>query len=174
MQEQKREFHCPRWDELPDIPLYLDQLVMVVQSAIGIFFDDEAAVTKAMINNYVKQQLLDPPEQKKYGRDHIARIIAISLLKRVFSMNEIHYFIRRMVEKHGVQVAYDMFCERFENMLASAFGEINKDITIPLAQTKTRESYLFTAIVMTLVYKLKVQDVIDPLLKEQDELLKKS
>ena len=49
--------HLPRWNELPEIDLYLDQVVNYLEKYLGILSsnDDDKIITKTMINNYVKQ-----------------------------------------------------------------------------------------------------------------------
>ena len=61
------EFHIPRWTEIPDIDLYLDQTVTILEKYLESYVDNksEKLITKTMINNYVKQQLLEPPVNKK-------------------------------------------------------------------------------------------------------------
>ena len=156
MDEKLSSFHCPRWSELPGIPLYLDQLVMVLQDAIGdIFVENEPVVTKTMINNYVKQKLITPPEQKKYNRSHIMRLIVISLFKRVFSMNEIRLMIDYMIEEYGTEAAYNLFCSRFEYYLDLIFCSQDSDFA-PQQNEHEEELRLDTAI-SALVCKLHLQ-----------------
>ena len=51
-------FHCPRWNELPDIELYMDQVVSIIEKNFSCFVGDKnKIVTSTMINNYVKQRL---------------------------------------------------------------------------------------------------------------------
>ena len=66
--------HLPRWNELPEIDLYLDQVVNYLEKYLGILGsnDDDKIITKTMINNYVKQGIMPAPEKKKYGKTHIA------------------------------------------------------------------------------------------------------
>lgn len=62
------EYHCPRYEELPHIALYKDQVVSVLNEAVGPFYPQgETPVTATMVNNYVKMKLLAPPEKKKYS-----------------------------------------------------------------------------------------------------------
>ncbi|MBQ9921517.1 MAG: DUF1836 domain-containing protein [Clostridia bacterium] len=58
------EFHLPRWDELPEIELYMDQVVYTLEKKLEIFAEDESQkiITSTMINNYVKQKVVKPPE----------------------------------------------------------------------------------------------------------------
>ena len=58
--------HLPRWNELPEIDLYLDQVVNYLEKYLGILSsnDDDKIITKTMINNYVKQGIMPAPEKK--------------------------------------------------------------------------------------------------------------
>lgn len=78
------EYHCPRYEELPHIALYKDQVVSVLNEAVGPFYPQgETPVTATMVNNYVKMKLLAPPEKKKYSTGQIAYLYVIFLLKQV-------------------------------------------------------------------------------------------
>ena len=83
------DFHIPRWEELPNIDLYLDQVVTILENYLKNLVslkdkEDEKVVTKTMINNYVKHGILKPPVNKKYNKEHIARLIVICILKQVY------------------------------------------------------------------------------------------
>jgi hypothetical protein len=82
-------FRLPEWDDLPQIDLYLDQVIALVNQYLGFFvYDPEAEklLTPSMVNNYVKLRLLPPPVRKKYGRKHIALLIMICTFKQSLSM----------------------------------------------------------------------------------------
>lgn len=77
------EFTCLRWDLLPQIALYMDQVLLVLNQALApLSVSEEPVVTGTMINNYVKMKLTPPPEKKKYAREHLAMFLMICLLKR--------------------------------------------------------------------------------------------
>lgn len=89
------EYHCPRYEELPHIALYKDQVVSVLNEAVGPFYPQgETPVTATMVNNYVKMKLLAPPEKKKYSTGQIAYLYVIFLLKQVLSIGEIAALLR--------------------------------------------------------------------------------
>ena len=68
-------FHIPRWKELPNIDLYMDQVLNYIETSLKDYIkSDEKFITKTMINNYVKQGIIDPPVNKKYNRLHIAEL----------------------------------------------------------------------------------------------------
>ena len=83
------EFELPTYKELPSVPLYMEQVITYVNGIIKPLNDKEKNVlTSFMVNNYVKAKIIDEPENKKYGKDHLGYLIAISMLKQVLSISE--------------------------------------------------------------------------------------
>ena len=83
-------FSYPKWEEIPSINLYLDQVLLYVnQICPPASPGKEKGLTASMVNNYVKHGYISKPEKKKYQRKQIARLIAITTLKSVFSIQEI-------------------------------------------------------------------------------------
>lgn len=81
---QMMDYRLPRWSELPGFDIYMDQLITLVRQYLAPLFDEEdAIITSSMINNYVKAGLIPKPEKKRYHAQHIASLIAITLLKQV-------------------------------------------------------------------------------------------
>lgn len=74
----------PKWSELPDIDLYLDQVLLYVNQIGEANHQNEKGLTASMINNYVKHGHLEKPIKKKYSRKQVARLIVITSLKNVF------------------------------------------------------------------------------------------
>ncbi len=132
--EDIRAYHCPRWDELPDLELYMDQVVSVLDKNLKIFIGDDPSrsVTSTMINNYVKQKLVRPPKNKRYEREHIANIYVITLMKQVLSLVEIRDAIACVREDYSPKDAYDRFCEMFEQSLVSVF--FGESIEVPATE----------------------------------------
>ncbi len=60
-EEEIKKFHIPRWIEIPEIDLYIDQVVSLLNNSLSNYIksDNEKkdkAITKTMINNYVKKR----------------------------------------------------------------------------------------------------------------------
>ena len=114
------DFSLPLWDELPDIDVYMDQLVTIVErylqplSANGIPFKP---LTPSMVNNYVKLKLIPKPIKKRYSRKHIARIIVITILKQVFDIPSIQQSIDLQTENTNSKDAYNLFCQYLHESL---------------------------------------------------------
>lgn len=82
-------FHLPEWADLPQINLYLDQVIALVNQYLGFFVydpEEEKLLTPSMVNNYVKLKLIPAPVRKKYGRKHIALLLMVCTFKQSVSM----------------------------------------------------------------------------------------
>ena len=115
-----RDFRLPRWNEMPDIDLYMDQVLTYVDKVLAVFADGENhIITSSMINNYVKQGVLRPPENKKYDKHRLAALFIICLFKRILNIGQIDEIIRTRKGSRGGnrQSVYDRFCEDLERAL---------------------------------------------------------
>ncbi len=80
------------YEDIPSIDLYMDQLTTFMEEQLRSSARDpknNKILTKTMINNYAKNELLPPPIRKKYSKDHIILLIFIYYLKSVLSINDI-------------------------------------------------------------------------------------
>ncbi|MFR9216239.1 MAG: DUF1836 domain-containing protein [Ruthenibacterium sp.] len=147
------EYHCPRYEELPHIALYKDQVVSVLNEAVGPFYPQgETPVTATMVNNYVKMKLLSPPEKKKYSTEQIACLYVIFVLKQVLSISEIAALLRMQQRKYEAPYAYGRFCEELEAALRAAFTAQSTGAadTVP----SPPEAELLRAAVRSFAYKV--------------------
>lgn len=117
------DFHLPRYDEIPEIDLYMDQLIKYVSDQVNLLATlGDRPLTSSMVNNYVKQKLVPQPKAKRYERVHVAYLIVVCVLKRTFSIADIQRLIALEVRHHyQVQEAYDFFCTAFEESLRILF-----------------------------------------------------
>lgn len=108
----KTTFSYPRWEEIPNIDLYLDQVLLYVnQVCAPISPDKDKGLTASMVNNYVKHGYLTKPDKKKYQRKQIARLIAITTLKSVFSIQEIAQTLNSLQTQASSDQLYDAFVD---------------------------------------------------------------
>lgn len=157
--------HIPRWNELPNVDLYLDQVVTFINSSLEAFLPcnsgnedkkENQILTKTMINNYVKNHLIDAPVKKKYSKIQCAKIFAICILKQVYSMNEIYNLIDRALKHTDVEHAYNRFCSLFEEALRCAFNKEDFADNDSVDGNK----YLLKSVLLSCSYKIYVQNVI--------------
>ena len=154
--EKIQTLHIPRWEELPSIDLYLDQVVTLIDKFLLPYLgneDDSILITKTMINNYVKQGIIKPPEKKKYNREHIACLFVICSLKAVYSISNISDLIDVGINKFKIDSSYNKFCTLFEYALKSIFK--NKRIEFP--STNIKEQILLQNVIQSVAYKIYVE-----------------
>lgn len=105
-------FSYPKWEDIPNIDLYLDQVLLYVnQVCAPISPDKDKGLTASMVNNYVKHGYLTKPDKKKYQRRQIARLIAITTLKSVFSIQEIAQTLNTLQIQASSDQLYDAFVD---------------------------------------------------------------
>ena len=105
-------FSYPKWEDIPNIDLYLDQVLLYVnQVCAPISPEKEKGLTASMVNNYVKHGYLTKPDKKKYQRKQIARLIAITTLKSVFSIQEIAQTLNTLQTQASSDQLYDAFVD---------------------------------------------------------------
>ncbi|MFS9092593.1 DUF1836 domain-containing protein [Streptococcus timonensis] len=108
----KRYFSYPKWKDIPNIDLYLDQVLLYVnQVCEPISSESDKGLTASMVNNYVKHGYLTKPEKKKYQRHQIARLIAITTLKSVFSIQEIAQTLNTLQTETNSEQLYNAFVD---------------------------------------------------------------
>lgn len=117
------QFKLPRWDELPSVDLYLEQVLSLLDEWLGDYltFDDKKIMTKTMVNNYVKQKFIAAPVNKKYDKTAVASLFVIAILKPVYTIQEISRLIRLAVRTIEAETAYNQFCELIESAVRHAF-----------------------------------------------------
>ena len=118
--ESLRGFHLPRYRELPDMGLYLEQTVQYINACLEPLGCVE--ITGSMVRNYVKQGLVENPVRKRYHADQIGYLICITLLKQAAPLEYVHRMFRRQRDVYANQMAYDYFCCELENVLFVRFG----------------------------------------------------
>lgn len=105
----------PKWQQLPELELYLDQVLLYVNQVTAVSFESKRALTASMVNNYVKQGYLTKPIKKKYGKQQIARLIAITILKNSFSIQEISQVLESLQSEQSSPDLYDTFVTVWNN-----------------------------------------------------------
>lgn len=100
----------PKWTDLPQLDLYLDQVLLYVnQVTKPLATATDKGLTASMINNYVKHGLVEKPVKKKYSRKQLARLIAITTFKPVFSIQELSQVLEQLTANDQSQACYDAF-----------------------------------------------------------------
>ena len=141
-ESKARNYHIPRWEELPDFDLYMDQILNFLEKNTEIFgiSETEKIITNSMINNYVKLGLIKAPIKKKYNKNHIANLLMITILKKVLSMNEIKEVIFQYNSNMGEAGSYNYFCDELEKSLLIELDELKTPTPVIRLATKSLSS----------------------------------
>lgn len=99
-------------EDIPDIDLYMDQVTTFMESHLRNTTRDPASdkiLTKTMINNYAKNDLIPPPFKKKYTKDHVLLLIFIYYYKGILSMSDIQELLEPITDRYFQNgKAYDL------------------------------------------------------------------
>ncbi|WP_429150034.1 DUF1836 domain-containing protein [Anaerotaenia torta] len=131
-------------DDIPNIDLYMDQVTTFMDKHLTSSkrYSEDKLLTKTMINNYTKNELLPPPNKKKYTKEHMFLLIFIYYFKNILSINDIQSIFNPLTERY--------YGDKSEIKLEEIYKEIfrlEKEQTDALAKdmirkmTKAKESF---------------------------------
>ncbi len=89
-------------EDIPNIDLYMDQVTTFMDSRLKTTSrhpKEDKILTKTMINNYAKNDLLPPPVRKKYSKEHVLLLIFIYYYKGILSIGDIQILLGPITKK---------------------------------------------------------------------------
>ena len=107
--------------DIPNIDLYMDQVTSFMEKALGSSkrYPDDKILTKTMINNYAKNDLLPPPVKKKYSKEHLMVLTFIYYFKSILSIKDIETLLTPLTERYfqtendlNITRIYDEVCAK--------------------------------------------------------------
>ncbi len=148
----------PEWDELPEIDLYMDQVIEIVNkylSILEIFSGDAGEITRPMINNYVKLGTMPAPVKKKYSRVHLAYIIVICTLKQSLNMSTIQKILPASLPEENVKYVYSSFVKNQQKSFAYVAQQADK-IAIPILKTENADPHRIDDLIMQIAFSANI------------------
>ena len=113
------------WRELPDIALYMDQIISYLPRQL-IHFDDSEELTSAMVNNYIKEGLVPRAAGKRYGPIHLGYLTAVCALKKVLSVRDMGILIAAGEARDKTpEELYQYFCAALDRALTDTASSID-------------------------------------------------
>lgn len=103
IQESLDRISCIKLEDIPNIDLYMDQVTTFMDSKLKSSVrnpGEDKILTKTMINNYAKNDLLPPPVKKKYSKEHVLMLIFIYYFKGILSINDIQTLLKPIADKY--------------------------------------------------------------------------
>lgn len=128
------------WEDLPDISLYMDQLISYMPRQLA-GFDQGEKLTSAMVNNYIKAGLVPRAEGKRYHRSHLAQLTAVCALKQVLTLGEMDILLKA-IEEDSPEAQYANLTAQMDAALTDATGRMDGEEDLPqLALQLALQSY---------------------------------
>ncbi len=116
--------HLPKYEDLPDIDLYMDQVISLMEKYLGLGLSSEGRqLTPAMVNNYVKMKAMPPPVKKRYTRSHLVYLLVICTLKQVVPIASIRDIIFSEIRRLGETEFYRQFSAKYTSAYTQVCAE---------------------------------------------------
>lgn len=161
--EVVRNFCLPRYNEIPDVGLYLDQTTKYIARYLAPL--QENALTASMISNYVKKGLIDNPVKKQYSREQIAYLFFIAVAKSVLSLDALQSFMQLQKRTYDLEKAYNYFAAELENLLLFSF-EL-KDSVDTIGEDTGDEKRLLFSCIAAVTQKIYLETCLKVISQEQ-------
>lgn len=144
--EQLENLRPESWEQIPDIDLYMDQVIGYMERQhIGLAPSGDENLTAAMINNYAKNGLLPRAKGKRYNREHLAYLTAICLLKQVLTVSETGALLEKQMEHSDIRTFYDNYLQILDSTFTETAQQLceeeSEEVLTELALTMAVESY---------------------------------
>ncbi|HNP93513.1 MAG TPA: DUF1836 domain-containing protein [Rectinema sp.] len=125
----------PEWDALPDLGLYMDQVINYLERQIGLLFppNREGAITSSMINNYVKANVIPRARSKKYGQEHIALLLAAFVLKKALTTQDMSVLLTKGTDS-AIDDPYRSFYEHYRSTLLECGKTVAQEMRASLEE----------------------------------------
>ena len=121
----------PKWDELPDISLYLEQVLELVNGNLEKYLEGDKngrILTQTMVNNYVKHGFIQSPVKKRYDNTALDSLIVIAVLKDIFTIKEISDLISLAIDANNPEESYNYFCQLVEETTENVLMQAKQNI----------------------------------------------
>lgn len=120
--EDLEKFDLPDWDSLPQLDLYMDQVILLLNRYLAPIVKEEKYVTASIINNYVRMKVMPPPVKKRYARMHLAYLIIICTLKQSLSISCIQRLLPSQHSEEDARRFYTDFVGQYRASVAFLRG----------------------------------------------------
>ncbi len=176
-------------EDIPNIDLYMDQVTTFMDKRLRKYSrypEKDKVMTKTMINNYAKNDLLPPPVKKKYSKEHVLVLIFIYYYKGILSIGDIQALLGPITEKFfstedgfSIETVYDevfkLEAHQIENLKRDVAEKFRRaEETFEDAPEDSREFlkiFSFICLLSFDVYmkKMLIEKLIDDVVKKKEK-----
>ncbi len=107
------KYDLPDWDSLPELDLYMDQVILLLNRYLSPMVGEEKYVTASIINNYVRMRVMPPPVKKRYSRLHLAYLIIMCTLNQSLSISCIQCLMPDWGDEEEARTLYTDFVRQY-------------------------------------------------------------
>lgn len=156
--------------DIPSIELYMDQVTTFMDKELSGTkrHPDDKILTKTMINNYSKNDLLPPSDKKKYSKDHIILLIYIYYMKNFLSINDIQTLLKPMTDNHFTFAETDDSSKNSNNVGADE-GSVDSDASGACKSELTMSDIYSDIFAIVEQYKSNLKENIDEVCEIADK-----
>lgn len=147
---QVQQFRLPRYQELPDVGLYLEQTTKYINGFLAPLGCLE--ITASMISNYVKKGLIPNPVKKQYYAEHLAYLFFVAVAKQLVSIENLILLVQIQKDTYTLPVAYDYFCDELEDTVFFLFGL--KETTQAFGETSSEAKNLLHGLIFSAAHMI--------------------
>lgn len=124
--------------DIPNIELYMDQVTTFMDAHLASTkrYEEDKILTKTMINNYAKNNLLPPPTKKKYSREHILILTFIYYFKNILAIKDIETLLKPLTEQYfqtedtfDLTSIYEEICSMEKSQIPAMSEEMKQTFT---------------------------------------------
>lgn len=172
-------------EEIPEIDLYMDQVIQLFENKFGESKrnEEEKVLTKTMINNYAKGKLIFPIQNKKYSKEHLILMSLIYQLKGALSINDIKTTLdginKKIIKEDG---KVDSFYKSYLNLTSKNVVDFREDMDARVKEVKDAVNkmedgnspnleqvlMISTLVHMSNLYRKVAEKLVDEIVVEKD------
>lgn len=130
--EEVLAFHCPKWDQLPEKPLFNHQVVDYINEVLAPIIEDAKPITPTMIQNYSKWEVIPKLSGRKYDRRQISTLIIITVYKQIINIKDIKKGMHLQLELMNLEEGYNVFANALNASIDRIFQAAYEDRKILL------------------------------------------
>ncbi len=159
--EEYRDFDLTAWERLPDLELYMDQLINYLGRMLKLQEKGENAplLTASMVNNYVKAGYVARPQHKKYNKEHIAALYMLCSVKQNLSVPDASLLLTMLEEYCPISEIYTVFGERQR--------ELAEELTAPILEGLSDDADHQSKVLLNMALDLTLRATAERLIAER-------
>lgn len=124
--------------DIPNIDLYMDQVTTFMDDHLGLFkrSEEEKILTKTMINNYSKCEILPPTSRKKYSHEHMILLLFVYYFKNILSIPDIKTLldpVKDIIMRPDSPVSIEEFLDRIMDTQKTHYSSMAEQINRTMA-----------------------------------------